>query len=194
MNLIPADITVGDFADHTHAHLEGYLIFNPVLTRHVLNCARQAHVSVSLDLASFEVVRDNREFIGELLDDYVDIVFANSDESEAFCGSNDPEEGLEALRQHCKTAVVKVGADGAYLAHGSRRAFVPAVEAKALDTTGAGDLWAAGFLWAHLTGHDLNTAGHIGALLGGAVVEVMGARMPGATWQTLTKQIEDVLQ
>jgi len=184
--LAPSEIAPEDFRGCTHAHVEGYLLFNPDLMCRVLQAAKQAGCGISVDLASFEVVEAARDILPDLLDRYVDIVFANEEEAAAFAGSNDPGRCLEALHVHCPTAAVKLGAEGVFLLNGGEACAVPALPVnEAVDTTGAGDLWAAGFLYGLLNGRDLPHCGHLGATLGAAVVTRQGAALPESEWQRL---------
>lgn len=184
--LAPTDITPEDFQGYGHAHVEGYLLFNPELMRGVLEAAKKAGCRISVDLASFEVVHASREVLPELLETYVDIVFANEEEATAFAGSEDPAQCLEALHVHCPTVAVKLGAEGVLLRNGGEACAVPALPvAQAVDTTGAGDLWAAGFLYGLLNGRKLTDCGRLGASLGAAVVTQQGAALPDAEWQRL---------
>ena len=95
MLLSPDEVSVEDFSDCQHAHFEGYLLFNEALIRKLLSCAQAANCTISLDLASFEVVHASKSILPELLENYVDIVFANEDEASAFCGS-----GMTLLKWH----------------------------------------------------------------------------------------------
>ncbi|HEX2952123.1 MAG TPA: adenosine kinase, partial [Armatimonadota bacterium] len=148
--LHPEEITPEDFASCNHAHIEGYLLFNPELLMSVLRSARQAGCRVSLDLGSFGVVTAAREILPSILADYVDIVFANEEECAAYCGHRDPLVGLETLGALCEVAVVKLGAEGALIRSATDQVHVPASPAQTVvDTTGAGDFWAAGFLYGH---------------------------------------------
>ena len=185
MNLAPDEVSVADFVNCRHAHIEGYVLFNRALTERVLKCAKEAGCAISLDLASFEVVAANRDIIDDILGDFVDIVFANEDEAEAYAGSKDPEKGLQALAELCELAAVKVGAEGAYLRHAGETVRVHATPVQAIDTTGAGDLWAAGFLHGHLNGWPLANSGTLGARLGASVVQQTGAVIPDEEWQLI---------
>ena len=104
MRFGPGDVRAADFRGCRHAHIEGYLLFNPDLTVRVLESARAAGCGVSLDLGSFEVVNAAGGGLADLLGDYVDVVFANGEEAAAFCGSDDPMDGLDALAGCCRTA------------------------------------------------------------------------------------------
>lgn len=190
ITLSATEISKADFEDCRHAHLEGYLLFNPELAVHILECARQAGCSISLDLASFEVVHAAKDSLKELLKKYVDIVFSNEDEAKAFTGKEDnyPAMALE-LGNYCELAVVKIGKEGSHIAHkGTLVDIRPVTIEKALDTTGAGDAWAAGFLYGWLTGRSLSESGQLGSRLGAEVVQVLGPRIPSGRWAPIKKE------
>jgi len=181
-----SEIRADDFRGYSHAHVEGYLLFNPDLMKRILQAARQAGCRISVDLASFEVVAAARDTLPELLDRYVDVVFANEEEAAAFAGCDDPARCLDALHAHCATVAVKRGAEGALLRNGGATWAVPALPVEdTVDTTGAGDLWAAGFLYGLLNGRGLVDCGRLGAALGAAVVTQQGAALPEAEWRRL---------
>ena len=189
--LRPEEITPADFVGCTHAHVEGYLLFNPELMMAVLKSAREANCSISLDLASFEVVEAAREILPGLLRDYILMVFANEEEAAAFHGEEAPEGDLAVdLSRYCDLAVVKAGSKGAWLARGTEALHCPAVpDVKAIDTTGAGDYWAAGFLAGWLKGKPLEQCARWGALLGAEVVQVIGAALPEERWKKILGEL-----
>ncbi len=183
MTFSPADVGSDDFKGCRHVHVEGYLLFNRELLYAVLKAARAAGCTVSLDLGSFEVVAAAKDILPDILKDYVDIVFANEEEAAVFTGGKDPETGLAALGHLCRVAAVKVGRDGAYLKDENGTTHVPAmVVDTVVDTTGAGDYWAAGFLFAHLNGYSLAKSGCVGSLFGKHVIGCMGADLDAGTW------------
>ncbi|HBC86672.1 MAG TPA: adenosine kinase [Lentisphaeria bacterium] len=187
--LAPGDISEADFKGITHVHAEGYLLFNEKLTRSILEHAVKNNCTVSLDLSSFGVVNACRNILAELLEKYVDIVFANEDEAKAFCGSDDPDKALEVLSGLCPTVAVKLGKKGALLKSSGKTARVQAELVKAVDTTGAGDLWQAGFLYGFLNGSSLEDCGRFGSILGAEVVQVVGASIPEKRWLEIRKRI-----
>ena len=184
-----ADVSVADFANCELAHLEGYMLYNQPVARAVFAAAKAADCLISLDLSSFEVVKHNHDLIVELLPQ-VDIVFANEAEAEAFSGSADPQVGRAALAKLCPAGAVKLGAAGALLWHGDEEVAVAAHRVTAIDTTGAGDLWAAGFLFGYLRGYELATCGHFGALTGAEVVQILGAVIPAHRWPVIREIIK----
>lgn len=187
MTLSPDEVSVEDFLDCQHAHIEGYLLFNRDLMYKVLDSAKKAGCTISVDLASFEVVNATKDIIKDILTEYVDIIFANEEEAEAFGGSDKDHPTLaRELAECCSIAVVKVGADGSYICTGETciKVDANAVE-KVVDTTGAGDFWAAGFLYAWLTERPLEDCGRFGSLLGAEVVQVIGAALPEERWDVI---------
>jgi len=186
----PDEITLEDFSDISHVHIEGYVLFSEPLARKVLSTAKEAGCTVSLDLASFEVVRFNKGILPELLDNYVDIVFANEAEGKEFTGFDDPGKILEVFSKHCQVCVLKVGEKGSYIKQHGSTVQVGAEKVKAVDTTGAGDLWQAGFLFGFLTGKPLEVCGRYGSILGAEVVKVMGATISEERWTEIKKIVK----
>jgi sugar/nucleoside kinase (ribokinase family) len=187
--LSPDDITPATFAGIGHAHLEGYMLFAGDLLQKVVSCAKEAGCTISLDLASFEVVRACKAVFPELLKNYVDIVFANEDEAAEFCGELPVEEQVAELNKYCQLAVVKLGAEGCCIGEAGKTVRVPAQLAKAIDTTGAGDFWQAGFLFGLANGKSLEECGRYGAILGAEVVQVIGASLTDERWQEIKKEV-----
>jgi sugar/nucleoside kinase (ribokinase family) len=179
--LDPAHFSAETFRGVRVVMLEGYTLFNHDLTRAVAKAAKAAGCQLALDFASFEVVRANRPVIDELLDGLVDLMFANEDEAKAWNDSG-PEAAFEDLASRVAVVAVKLGKDGAMIARGRERVRVAADVVEAIDTTGAGDCWAAGFLAGHLRGLPLEQCGRLGSLSGAAVVQVMGAQLPRERW------------
>jgi sugar/nucleoside kinase (ribokinase family) len=193
MTLHPDEVTLADFRGCRHAHIEGYLLFNPALADKVMATARAAGCTLSLDLASFEVVNVARDWIFQQLREGVHIVFANEDEAKAlFQQERDYETYARELAQFGGIAAVKMGKDGAWVAQGTdlHRVFPVSVE-RVVDTTGAGDAWAAGFLYGHLRGKSLAVAGAIGSMMGAETVQHLGASIPDVHWPRLRAHAED---
>lgn len=193
MLLTPNEVTPEDFDAYTHVHIEGYALFDEPLTLKILEMALAHSCSVSLDLGSFEVVHATKANLENWLRDYVDIVFANEDEAAAFCDSDSPETALDAFGELCATTAVKLGADGAWLQSGSERIFTEANKVDAVvDTTGAGDCWAAGFLYGHLQGLPLETSGALAALIGAETVRTLGASPSPEGWRRILAMVNSM--
>ena len=187
----PEDLSDADFAGVGHLHIEGYQFFNPGLVRRAVTMAAEHNCTVSLDLASFEVVRRFRNELTAVLPD-IDIVFANEDEARVFTLDKDgfdPQTALESFSSYCEIAVVKTGADGAWIRRGAETVHVVAQRAEAVDTTGAGDFWQAGFLYGLFHDWPLKRSGELGARLAAEVVGVLGAQLPDKTWAKLRRTL-----
>ena len=177
----PDDVSLEDLAGVGTLYLEGYLLFNRPVVEKLLSLAKQAKAKIVLDLGSYQVVEICRDFLEQIIGS-VDIVLANEDEAKAYTGMGE-SESLEILAGKVETAVVKIGKKGALLAQGKKRIQVDAHLVKALDTTGAGDLWASGFLFGLSQNLGLENAARLGSKVGSEVVQVMGAVIPDAGWQ-----------
>jgi len=184
----PEEISVGSFADAAVVHLEGYLLFNSELIQAALDTAKEAGALISLDLASFTVVEQSLELLERLVADYVDILIANEDEARAFTGESEEKLALSALSEKADIAVLKVGPRGSHIAHGGEAVHIQAMgDGTALDTTGAGDLWAAGFLFGLVNGYELEKCGRLGSACGYEVCQVIGAHVPEEGWERIKK-------
>jgi sugar/nucleoside kinase (ribokinase family) len=188
LTLAPHEITPADFAGVRHAHIEGYLVFNQALADAALAAARASGATVSLDIASFEVVHAARDWmLGQLRAGGLHQVFANEDEIRALYPEGGDDYAALARRLAAESpglvAIVKVGKDGAWIARGGELHRVAPVPAeRVVDTNGAGDSFAGGFLHAFLQGWPLERCGALGALLGSECVAHSGPAIPAARW------------
>lgn len=186
--MMPAEITPGCFAGAAIVHVEGYLLFNRDLMAAVLKAARDAGAKISLDLASFNVVEESRDLLNQIVADYIDILIANEDEAFAYTGIRDEEQSLEALAKETEIAVLKTGPRGSLIRGGGETARIERVgDGSAVDTTGAGDLWAAGFLYGIVSGYSLSRSGALGSACGHAVCQTVGARIDEHGWQRIRR-------
>ena len=171
-------------------YVEGYLISNRELLNKALPMAKAKGMKIALDLASFNVVKDNREYMQDLAKNYLDIIFANEEEAKAFTLLDDPVEALHQMASICEIAVVKVGAKGAYVQHGNQVVKNDPIPAKVVDTTGAGDLWAAGFMAGLVQGKSIETCAKMGATVAANIIEVVGAKMDEKRWQKIANSLK----
>ena len=191
MTLAPEEISTEDFNGYDHAHVEGYILFNRDLMYKVLNSAKEANCTVSLDLASFEVVNATKDIMADIIRDYVDYIFANEEEAAAFTDLGDDYHGmLNQLTDLADVAVVKLGKEGSLIGSGDERVMVnPVLVENPIDTTGAGDLWASGFLYGLLNGQGLKKSGEFGSRLGAEAVQIMGASLPEDRWKAIRQNV-----
>lgn len=194
LDLVPEDLKPEYFEGHDYFHIEGYLVQNQALIRKAVELAHDAGCIISLDMASYNVVESNNAFLHDIIDRYVDIVFANETEAKAFTKISDPKKSLEEISTHCKIAVVKVGKDGSWVKSGDEEYQIPAWPAEPVDATGAGDTYAAGFLYAHSLGMPLKVCGEIGSIIAAKVVEVIGTKMDVNRWKEADKQISQLIE
>lgn len=169
-------------------YVEGYLVANPTMLRKAIETAKAQGMTIAIDLASYNVVEESRDFLLELVNNYVDIVFANEKEAFALTGM-EPEAALHYIAERCDIAVVKVGAKGAFVQRGNEVITIPPMKADVVDTTGAGDMWAAGFLAGLVKGENLQKCGMMGAIVAKNIIEVMGAKMDEARWEKIHTSI-----
>lgn len=194
LDLVPEDLKPEYFEGHDYFHIEGYLVQNQALIRKAVELAHDAGCIISLDMASYNVVESNNAFLHDIIDRYVDIVFANETEAKAFTKLPDPKKSLEEISTHCKIAVVKVGKDGSWVRSGDEEYQIPAWPAEPVDATGAGDTYAAGFLYGHSLGMPLKVCGEIGSIIAAKVVEVIGTKMDVNRWKEADKQISQLIE
>lgn len=192
LELVKEDLTQEMFRGYDYFHVEGYLVQNQFLLRRALELAKAAGMTISLDLASYNVVESNLAFLHDIVANYIDIIFANEAESKAFTGK-EPREALDQLAELCDIAVVKVGKAGSMVKSGQEVCYVKAWPGESIDATGAGDSYAAGFLFAHARGCSLQHCGDVGSIIAAKVVEVIGAKLDVPRWRIVKQQIREHL-
>lgn len=187
------EITPQLFDGYDCLYIEGYLVQDHRLIAQAVRTAKSCGLQIALDLASYNVVEENLEFLHELVTGQVDILFANEQEAAAFSGDSNPLESLDKIGKHCPMVIVKVGKHGAYIKHRGKVEHVGIVaSARRVDTTGAGDYYAAGFLAGLCRGLSVEQCGTIGAVVSGHVIEVVGPTIDEHRWEDIRKKIEEV--
>ena len=187
--LTPEEIREEWFDNYDYLYIEGYLVQNHELIERIVNFAHSRGMKICLDMASYNIVRAERDFFIHLLEK-VDIVFANEEEAFAFSGGKSPRAALDELSRYCEVAVVKIGKEGAMARTRDEIVRVPArpVE-KVVDTTGAGDFFAAGFLYGHSRGDNLAECVRKATVLAAYVIEVVGTKLSERTWDIVRHEI-----
>lgn len=181
VELGPEDVEPSVVASSKVTYFEGYLWDPPRAKEAILECARIAHENgreVSMTLSdSFCVGRYRDEFLHLMRSGTVDIVFANRQEALSLYETDDFEEALGRLAADCRLAAVTMSEEGAVILCGSERVAVPAFAVETVvDTTGAGDLFAAGFLYGYTSGRSLDECGRLGCLAASIVIAQIGPR------------------
>lgn len=192
LELGPDDLKQEHFEGYDYFHIEGYLVQNQALIRKAVEMAHKAGCIISIDLASYNVVESNNAFLHDIVDKYVDIIFANETEAKAFT-KKEPREALDEIAEYCKIAVVKTGKTGSYVKSGDEFFHINPWPAKAIDATGAGDTYAAGFIYAHSLGMPLKVCGEIGSIIAAKVVEVIGAKIDIPRWREAKIEIRNLI-
>ncbi len=192
--LAAEDITSDAFRGAAIVHVEGYLVQNHALLTRILQMARQCGAMVSLDLASYNVVQDNWDFLHQCVRGGVDILFVNEQESEAFTREADLESALKLMAEHCSIVVQKRGAQGSVAVRGGERADVSARRAEVVDTTGAGDFYAGGFLYALAQGGTLQQCAEVGTLCSAHVIQRLGTALPAEEWKEIKLNVARIMQ
>jgi sugar/nucleoside kinase (ribokinase family) len=185
------DLNPSDFNGYDILYLEGYLIFNKPLVEAACRIAKANNMKIALDLASYNVVEAKLNDFKEIVEQFVDIIFANEEEAKAFTGL-DAETAVFRLSELCETAVVKIGDQGSWLKRGEEVIKIGTIAANCKDTTGAGDLYAAGFLYGIAMNDSLENCGLYGAILSGKVIEIPGARLDHTKWKEIKKMISEI--
>jgi sugar/nucleoside kinase (ribokinase family) len=163
-------------------YLEGYLAFNEAVFKQLVLWARESNTPIILDLSSFDVIRAQRELLEWVFQSPIAILIANEDEAKEYTGQEE-EKALVPMLPLADLVVVKVGAKGVWAqAKGDEAVFATGFPVKALDTTGAGDLWAAGFLSKYLKGDSLQDSLSFGNRVGSEIVQVLGAHLSKPIW------------
>lgn len=187
--LTAEDLKTEDFAGYNYFYIEGYLVQNLDLIRKAVALAHENGAKVVLDMASYNVVEASKDFLLEIIPQYVDILFANEEEAKALCNT-EPEKALDVIADMVEIAIVKIGEKGSWIKRGEEKVFVPALKVDCMDTTGAGDLYASGFLYGLINSKSLKESGEIGTLLAGNVIQVMGPKMNDDKWNELISSIK----
>jgi len=190
--LMPDDISESAINAHDILYLEGYLVMNHALLERAAALKKQKGIKLAIDLASFNVVEAEHDFLVDFVKENVDIVFANEEEAAAFFPGKSPVEAVRAFSEMVEIAIVKLGAEGAFIRQGNVQVKVPGRPANCIDTTGAGDNFAAGFLFGLAQNLDLEKSGQIANLLGANVIQVIGTSMNKNRWNNIFSIIEEI--
>ncbi len=188
-NLQPEDIKAEWFDGYEYFYIEGYLVQNHALIRRAVDLAHEAGLKVCIDLASYNIVQEDKTFFNELLQQ-TNIVFANEEEARAFTDCDDAQKNVETLARLCNIAIVKIGKKGVLVRRGDEQVHCPARDVEhVVDTTAAGDYFSAGFLYALSLGKDLMDCARLGSLLSGHIIEVVGTALDESTWDKIKSKL-----
>lgn len=171
------------------AFIEGYLWDIPAMRPHLQLAAGLSHAAgnkVALTLSDAWLVDRYRDDIRRFVHDHVDILFANESEIISFYQTADLDEAINNLRRDCNLGVITRSEQGSMIVDGNNVIPIAAEKVPVIDTTGAGDLYAGGFLFALTAGYPLDRCGHIASICAGEIISHVGAR-PAVDLQQLVQ-------
>jgi sugar/nucleoside kinase (ribokinase family) len=187
----PEDINLAAAADASVIYLEGYLFdapAGPAIFAQAAQMAAQHQARIALSLSDPWCVKRHRADLRHYVTDHVDVLFANEDEATSLVETDHPTS-VKMLRGLVDEVVITRGPLGAVICHAGQQILVDAIpQGPVIDTTGAGDLFAAGYLFGRTHGYDAQMSGQIASLLAGEVISHIGAR-PHADLQALIKSL-----
>ncbi|MDR1103332.1 MAG: adenosine kinase [Tannerella sp.] len=196
----PAEtLSAAEVADETLraydcVYIEGYLISNEALFLPVLQRIDKLGLTVALNLSNFNIVNAFRDLLQEIVPRYVRILFANESEAEAYTGLP-AGAAVQKMAETVDISVVTVGEKGALVGSREGCIAVPASGGHPVDTTGAGDNFAAGFLYGLSVNASLEQSARTGAFLAGHVIETVGPQIPDDRWEQIKLKIKgDIMQ
>jgi sugar/nucleoside kinase (ribokinase family) len=187
----PAELSDTLFPDDGYLYIEGYLTANEPLMRAAIALARRKGTKVALDLANFHIVDTYKPLLEEIVPQ-VDILFCNESEAKAFTRMS-AGAAAECLGRLVRIAVVTMGENGALIASGGNVFHVEAHRCCPIDTTGAGDHFAAGFFYGQTAKATLEQSGRLGVLLAGYAVNVIGTEIPEEYWEKIRNEMAEIL-
>ncbi|MDR1524831.1 MAG: adenosine kinase [Tannerella sp.] len=174
-------------------YMEGYLISNEKLFLPLLKRVKSMGLKVALDLSNFNIVNGFRDLLKEAIPAYVDVLFSNESEAEAYTGLA-AREALDVILKDVERAVVTIGKDGALAGSSGKVVHEQALNRHVVDTTGAGDHFAAGFLYGYSAGATLEQSAKLGSLLSANVIDVVGAQIPEERWGQIKLKVNEILR
>jgi sugar/nucleoside kinase (ribokinase family) len=143
---------------------------------------------VFLNMEEKIIIKSRTENL-QMVEKYVDIIFANEEEALAFTGKQ-PEDALAELSRKCDVGIVKIGKRGSLVQCKERVIQEVSYDVQPVDTTGAGDLYASGFLYGIATGADLRVNARIASLLASYVIQTLGAKIEDKDWKTIHEKVQ----
>jgi sugar/nucleoside kinase (ribokinase family) len=176
-----ADVSSAALEDCKYVYVEGYLLSGEPTRRaalHAIDKGKAAGAKVALSVSDPFVVSSAGQLLWDLIEGPVDLVFCNEMEAAALVGTEDMVECARALHEHAERVALTLGAKGSILMHDGVVHPVEGVPLTAVDTTGAGDMYAAGILYGLTNGLSWPQAGRLASHAAARVVSTLGARLP----------------
>lgn len=187
-DLRPEDIDTTIFRDYQYIHVEGYLVFNHDLIEHVCQQAKKHGLLLSMDMGSYNVMEQNRDFVLHLLENYVNIIFGNEEEVKAVTGKEE-SAAIDFLSHYCDVSVVKLGKRGSLVKMNNTIYTIPPVGGDCIDANGLGDIYASGFLYGLMNDYSPNQAGYLASYLAAELGNTIGAKLSDEQWAKIKKEL-----
>lgn len=178
--LRPDEVNIDDLRRSRYLYITGYMWDTETQKQAVLHAMQEANragVRVAFSLSDIFCVRRHKPDFQRLLEQHVDVLIGNAAEAQELSGADNPRHAARLLADYCDVAVVTMDSRGALIRQGSTAYEIPAFRVEAIDTTGAGDMYAAGLLYGLCAGWSLDAAGRLAAYTAAQVVTKMGARL-----------------
>ncbi len=176
----PDDIDEAEIAQSKYVYVEGYLFTGDSTKQAALKAidlAKKNDVKVAFTVSDPFLIDLFRDEFWKLIEGPVDLLFCNLDEARSLTGKQDPIDCAHIIHEHAENVAMTLGADGSILMHEQKVIPIEGVPTKAIDTTGAGDMYAAGVLYGITNGLSWQQAGHLASHAASRIVSQMGARM-----------------
>ncbi len=187
VHMYKEDVLEGDIRLSKIMHLEAYQFDDAQeMVLHAINLAKAQGTLVSIDFSDPGVIRRHKNLLDNLLPQ-LDIIFLNEKEAIEFTGLA-AREAVEELGKKVRIAIVKLGEQGSLIAHQGKIISINPAPAQAIDTNGAGDSYAAGFLYGYCSGWSLAQGGKLGSLLAAKVVEQRGVQFGSINVEELKQE------
>lgn len=192
----PDDISEAEICKSKYVYIEGYLYAGEqtkAAAMRAVELAKKNGVKIAFTVSDPFLINLHRDLFWELIEGSVDLLFCNLDEARSLTGMVDPVDCAQKIHHHAADVALTLGADGSLLMHDGKTIPIEGVKAQAIDTTGAGDMYAAGLLYGITNGMTWRQAGHLASHAAARVVAQMGARlMTPLTRIEVTQLIEGV--
>ncbi len=174
-----------------YVYIEGYLVTSPTGRAAAIKAreiAEAAGVKTALSFSDPGMVEFFRDGIAAIIGNRLDLVFCNEHEALGWAQSDDMDVAVEKLKDIANSFVITRGGEGALTYDGKELAKIPPHKVEAVDTNGAGDMFAGAFLYAITRGEDFPTAGRFASLAAGKIVANYGPRLPAADYGALRRE------
>ena len=191
VELTSKEVDTQSLADAKWLYIEGYLVTDSQRTQvavEAMSYAKQHGVKTSLSLSDPFVVQIFSKQLKRVIGDSMDLLFCNEDEAISFTDSDTIEQAAKALKDYAKTFAITCGAKGSLVYDGNKSIFVDGVKTKAINTNGAGDMFAGAFLYAISVGQDYVLAAQFANAAAALVVSQFGPRIKTTEYAKLKRQ------